>query len=142
MAFPHNQPQPLFAIGPPPAPPPTVDEPPARVIVGVNVLHHLTKKTEQEIVCNDTQIERFDGQKLTVEEENLQATTVNMLCQYIAGTLKPTKAELAVQGGKGKSGKLIGCVACGTQRKVEGRTCPLCEGTGFILVTPVYHNPN
>lgn len=116
---------------------------PARVIVALNLLDSLTRKTEGEVAIWDTGSERYDGQRLTEEELNLQATACNLVTAYLNGTYKQTDLEKrhnAKQAPAAGPGRIIGCVGCGGQRHQPdnpNEPCVLCGGTAFILITPV-----
>lgn len=118
------------------------DNVPARIKCAVEVLEMLTEKTEEDLAfstsaAGGTDFERIPGQKLTAEEENLQATACNMLAKYLDGTLKATEAERT----KGEQWQCMGCPFCGGGgRGPDGKKCAICSGGGSIAVAPI-HSP-
>lgn len=113
---------------------------PARVRIAMEFLQSLTIKTMTRAAVSENQIDQIDGQKLTEEESNTQATACNLLGKYFAGRLEADSWEkirvdaLKKQNdGKNPRGMVLNCVMCGTSRRPR-KDCPLCEGSGVILV--------
>lgn len=115
---------------------------PARVNKAMEFLSMMTAKAMKRPAATENQIEVIDGQTLTTEEESCRATACSLLEKYFAGTLQPdawenlrVEAIKKQQEGLNQESKLMHCMICGGGKPNPG--CPLCDGTGAVMVTPV-----
>ena len=116
---------------------------PARVRIAMDFLQTLTIKQMTRAAVYESGAEQIPGQKLSDEEADAQATACNLLSQYFAGKLSPDEWERikvdalkkqAEQGEqKNQKGMVLNCVMCSNRRSPR-KDCPLCEGSGIILV--------
>lgn len=123
---------------------------PARVDKALEFLAILSQKTMCRAAANDISIEILPGQILSDEEANAQATACNLLSKYFAGGLTPDVwEEIKVRAAQHQAdhinttGHLLHCIAC--QPGPPRADCPICSGSGRILVTsvgPVVAGPN
>lgn len=115
---------------------------PARVNKAMEFFAIVSQKTATRAAMNDMYIEQIPGQKLTDEEANALATACNLLCSYFSGKLNPDvwesvrvdAARKHVETG-GMTGRLLHCIGCQPGPPRPG--CPLCQGTGRIMVSSV-----
>ncbi len=123
---------------------------PARVNKALEFLGMITHKTQKRPVAvaseSQIEIEIIPGQVLSDEENNTVATACNLLANYFAGKLQPDIWEsVKVEGARKQieqntlPGRLMHCIAC--QHGPPNSTCPLCNGTGRIMVSPVGSPP-
>lgn len=115
---------------------------PARVNKAMEFMAMLTHKTMQRAAISEIAIELIDGQRLSPEEEYTATAALQLLSRYFDGKLKPDMWEMLPvaamkrQAERGNiPGQLLHCIAC-TPGPANPR-CPLCHGTGRIMVTPV-----
>lgn len=120
----------------------STNEVPARVRVAVEYLKQLTFKTMPQIAANEVGFETIDGQQLTQSETDAQASAAVLLRDYFAGSYTPDDreekdAEVArrVDQVLGQRGLSVPCFQCHCDRMVM-RNCPVCRGTGKVLVFP------
>lgn len=116
---------------------------PQRVQVAMEFLGMMMVKGRKEAAVSPLSIEIIDGQTLTDEEANAQATACNLLSKYFAGTVEMTAAEAADyqayirrESSRPGGGVIIHCVAC-TGNEDTRANCRLCNGSGKIIVNPV-----
>jgi len=115
---------------------------PARVRIAMEFLNSLTVKGMTRAAVYESGAQEIKGQNLSDEEADAQATACNLLSQYFAGKLPPDQWESlrvdalkkqAATGEKNQKGMVLNCVMCSNRRQPR-RDCPLCEGSGVILV--------
>lgn len=120
---------------------------PPRVRQAMEFISMLTAKTQDRPAITENQIEIVKGQKLTDEEQGALAVANNMIARYFAGQLKPDCWEQLRYDAlkkKAESGgvpqRLINCVACNPSLPPSPK-CPLCAGSGKLLVQPAGAQP-
>ena len=119
---------------------------PPRVEKAMQFLNLLSQKTSPQVAATDHNIQEIEGQKLTEEEANAQATACNLLNEYFGGKLQPGSWEqlksdaIKRQARRGKRKKngpdkvssILHCPMCGGGKK----DCQLCQGSGTVFFTP------
>ncbi len=116
-------------------------EPPVRITTALIFLQQLTSKTQPRAVANDISIEVIPGQKLATHEEMAQREACEMLTNYFMGKLKPDVWEEQEfmdhsMDAKNNGSMACACPLCGVMGNAAMPMCPMCKGTGEIIVHP------
>ncbi len=118
---------------------------PGRVDQAMAFLELMTIKTSKRAVANDISIEVIPGQTLTPAEDDTMIAACELIKRYFNGKLPvdiweevKLKALHKQQNMIGKTGRLLNCIAC--DPGPPNPKCPLCSGTGRVLVVPVGPN--
>ena len=114
-------------------------EPPLRAQMALAINSHLTRKQMPQVAVTETQIEIIPGQKLTDEEAGAQATAMNAMAHYLAGTLVPDVWERQnLSSDNGIPTLEFRCI-CKRADAIPNPDCPFCAGEGIMDV--VVKNP-
>lgn len=121
---------------------------PARINKAMEFLQLLSSKTMKRAAASDSSVIEIDGQTLSEEELNAQATACDLLSKYFAGKLQPDvwerlrydALEQRVKTG-GREGMVIRCIGC-QHSPMPNPSCELCKGSGKVIVMPMISEPS
>ncbi len=110
---------------------------PPRVQIAMEFLRRLTDKTAT-IAMPTYSSERveftpIDGQRLSDEEANAQATACNLLSQYFAGQLSRSEWDDSEIQSSNLHNLKVKCPAC-RSNPIHVTMCEICGGVGEVMV--------
>ena len=114
-------------------------EPPLRVQIALALNGQLTRKQMPQVAVTENQIETIKGQELTAEEMGAQATAMNAMSHYLAGSLVPDVWEKQSLSRDNGVPTLEARCVCRRQDNVPNPECPFCAGEGIMDI--VVKNP-